>query len=108
MAYMLKNPDAVSDRDRAVYVRAYVDPDAIRAGNGWYQAFGQDIRDEKTYGEVTTPILVLAGEDNYPYLRDLMPGKGTDVRVVKVENSGHYVPEEQPEVVARSLIEFFN
>jgi pimeloyl-ACP methyl ester carboxylesterase len=108
MAYMLKNPDAVGDRDRAVYARAYSDPDAIRAGNGWYQAFGQDIIDQKAYGKVAAPILVLAGEDNYPYLRDLMPDKGTDVRVVEVKNSGHYVPEEQPEIVARSLIEFFN
>ena len=34
--------------------------------------------------------------------------KATDFRLVKVENSGHFMQEEQPEVVARSLVEFFN
>jgi transposase len=27
---------------------------------------------------------------------------------VKVENSGHFMQEEQPEFVARTLVEFFN
>jgi pimeloyl-ACP methyl ester carboxylesterase len=34
--------------------------------------------------------------------------KATNLRLVKVENSGHFMQEEQPEVVARMLGEFFN
>jgi pimeloyl-ACP methyl ester carboxylesterase len=29
--------------------------------------------------------------------------EGFDVRMVKVDNSGHFFPEEQPEVTAREL-----
>jgi pimeloyl-ACP methyl ester carboxylesterase len=107
MGYALKNPKAVGDRDRAVYARAYSYPDAIRAGNGWYQAFGQDIVDQRAYGKVTAPIMALASEDTYPGLRALLPTKGTDVQVVRVANTGHYIPEEQPDAVVRSLTRFF-
>jgi pimeloyl-ACP methyl ester carboxylesterase len=49
----------------------------------------------------------LAGERNYPYLRELLPTQASDVRVVKVNSSSHYVPEDQPEAVVRELLGFF-
>ena len=103
----LRNPAAISERDRAIYAAAYSQPDAIRAGNGWYQTFGQDIIDAKHYGQIATPVLALAGERNYPYLRELLPTQASDVRVVKVDSSSHYVPEDQPEAVVRELLGFF-
>jgi pimeloyl-ACP methyl ester carboxylesterase len=103
----LRNPAAILDRDRAIYAAAYSQPDAIRAGNGWYQTFGQDIIDAKHYGQIATPVLALAGERNYPYLRELLPTQASDVRVVKVDSSSHYVPEDQPEAVVRELLGFF-
>ena len=103
----LRNPAAISERDRAIYAAAYSQPDAIRAGNGWYQTFGQDIIDAKHYGQIATPVLALAGERNYPYLRELLPTQASDVRVVKVNSSSHYVPEDQPEAVVRELLGFF-
>jgi pimeloyl-ACP methyl ester carboxylesterase len=105
--YLTKKPSAIGDRDRAVYARAYAYPDAIRASNGWYQTFGQDIIDEQAYGKVTAPILALGGETGYPLLRALLPSKGTDVRVVRVADSGHFIAEEQPGAVVRSLSRFF-
>jgi pimeloyl-ACP methyl ester carboxylesterase len=103
----LRNPAAISERDRAIYAAAYSQADAIRAGNGWYQTFGQDIIDAKHYGQIATPVLALAGERNYPYLRELLPTQASDVRVVKVNSSSHYVPEDQPEAVVRELLGFF-
>jgi hypothetical protein len=46
---MLKDEGAIDARDRAVYAAAYSSRDAIRAGNGWYQAFPQDIVDDGIY-----------------------------------------------------------
>jgi pimeloyl-ACP methyl ester carboxylesterase len=103
----VRNPAAISERDRAIYAAAYSQPDAIRAGNGWYQTFGQDIIDARHYGQIATPVLTLAGERNYPYLRELLPTQASDVRVVKVNSSSHYVPEDQPEAVVRELLGFF-
>lgn len=100
------HPEAISDRDRDVFARAYNFPEAIRAGNGWYQAFNQDIEDQKTYGLVTKPMLGLTTEPTDAFLQFLWPSQGTDVRVVKVGDSGHFLVEEQPEVVLRLLTEF--
>ena len=57
---MLHNPQAIGERDRAIYANAYNSPDAIRAANGWYQTFGQDIIDLKSYPRLTLPVLGLA------------------------------------------------
>ncbi|WP_433428555.1 alpha/beta fold hydrolase [Nonomuraea sp. CA-141351] len=106
--YLIEDPSAVSDRDRDIYAHAYSTADAIRAGNAWYRAFGQDIADEKTYGPVTAPILALGGgEGGYRLLRQVLTGKGTDVEVVEVPGSGHYIPEEQPDTVVKHLTRFF-
>lgn len=37
-----------------------------------------------------------------------MADKGTDVRVVAVPGSGHYIPEEQPEFLLAELTAFFD
>jgi len=105
--YGAKNRSAITDRDRAVYARAYNYPDAIRASNGWYQTFGQDIVDQRAYGKLTASILGLGGSLGYPSLRALLPTKGTDVRVVRVANSGHFIAEEQPDAVISYLNQFF-
>ncbi|MCB5181689.1 alpha/beta fold hydrolase [Streptomyces antimicrobicus] len=101
------DPDTVDARSRAVYARAYDDPEAVRAGNDWYRAFPQDIADLRTYGPVTVPVLGLGGDrSNYEALRAVVPGLGADTRVVRVKDCGHYLPEEQPEAVLAELLPF--
>ncbi|MFD9070169.1 alpha/beta fold hydrolase [Streptomyces lasiicapitis] len=104
--YQLKDPASIGEHARAVYTRAYSTAAAIRAGNGWYQAFTQDIADFATYERVRAPILGLGGETNYAYLQDRLAAHGTDVRVLAVPDSGHYLPEEQPDFVIEKLTEF--
>lgn len=103
----LVDQDAIGPRDRAIYARAYDTPDAIRATNGWYQAFHQDIADLRTYDKVAAPMLGIACPINHDRLLRVLPEQGLDVRVVRVEDSSHWIPEEQPELVATLLAEFF-
>ncbi|PXX57468.1 pimeloyl-ACP methyl ester carboxylesterase [Nocardia tenerifensis] len=106
--HMLADQSSVEEQARQIYARAYDSPDAIRAGNGWYQTMRQDIADLATYPPLTLPILTLAGEQSYPALREQMsPEMGADIRVVEIKGSGHYLPEEQPEQVTRELTAFF-
>ncbi|WP_405790293.1 alpha/beta hydrolase [Streptomyces sp. NBC_00029] len=101
------DPASIDARSRAVYARAYDSPDAIRAGNAWYRSFAQDIADLAGYAPVTVPLLALGGEySNYEQLREAVPPLGTDTRVVRVDGSGHYLPEERPEVVTAELTRF--
>jgi pimeloyl-ACP methyl ester carboxylesterase len=105
--YLLKDSRSIGPRDRAIYAAAYSSPDAIRAGDAWYQTFPQDIIDSKTYTKLEMPILGL-GSTGYTWLKAALTPKATNFRLVKVENSGHFMQEEQPEFVARTLVEFFD
>ncbi|WP_030672661.1 alpha/beta fold hydrolase [Streptomyces sp. NRRL B-1347] len=105
--YMLKDQSSIDERSRAVYAAAYATPDAMRAGNAWYQSFLRDIDDFETYDRVSAPVLALAGHHNYDYLSAVLPGHASDVRVERIADSGHYLPEEQPEQVTAELTEFF-
>ncbi|WP_052849489.1 alpha/beta fold hydrolase [Streptomyces avicenniae] len=103
------DPGTVDERARQVYTRAYGTADAVRAGNAWYRAFRQDVEDQRAYAPVAAPLLGLGGDlSNYAYLRDVLPGRGTDVRVAEIADCGHYLPEEQPEAVLAELTAFLS
>ncbi|RSM91785.1 alpha/beta hydrolase [Kibdelosporangium aridum] len=102
---ILVDKTSISDRDRAIYAAAWNRPDAIRAGNAWYQGFYQDIEDQKGYPKITAPMLGLAAEYN-DTLQYSLPDKGTDVKLGKIAKAGHFLPEEQPEAVLKALAEF--
>lgn len=101
------NPDAIDERSRAIYARAYNAPDAIRASNGWYQAFHQDIADGKTYAKLTPPVLGLASVLSFEHFKAALPNVATDFLAVQIDGAGHWLAEEQPDAVARELTEFF-
>jgi pimeloyl-ACP methyl ester carboxylesterase len=103
--YLLKDDAAIDARDRAVYASAYSSRDAIRAGNAWYQAFPQDIVDDGTYARLKMPVLGLGGP-SYGFLKATLESKATDVRVFKVEGSGHFMQDEKPEATIRYIEEF--
>lgn len=103
----LVDPASIGPADRAVYARAYDSPEAIRATNRWYQAFHQDIEDIKSYGKFGMPLLGIASPVSHDQFQRLLPTLAPDVRVVKVDRALHWIPEEQPELVARALTEFF-
>ncbi len=103
--YFLVNDNAIDARDRAVYERAYNSADAIRASNAWYKAFEQDVTDNKGYGKLETPTLVLAGPA-YKWMKVVVAKKSTNLTAVEIQNSGHFVQEEQPDFVSTAMIGF--
>ncbi|WP_434443313.1 alpha/beta fold hydrolase [Lentzea sp. E54] len=102
------NPAAIDERSRQIYACAYNTPDAIRASNGWYQAFHQDIADGKTYAKLTPPVLGLASISSYDQFLGALPNVANQFEVVRVDGSGHWLAEEQPDVVAREITRFFS
>ncbi|MFC3897932.1 alpha/beta fold hydrolase [Lentzea rhizosphaerae] len=102
------NPDAIDERSRQIYARAYNSPDAIRASNGWYQAFHQDIADGKTYAKLTPPVLGLASVLSFEQFKAALPNLAIDFKAVQIDGAGHWLAEEQPDAVARELTQFFS
>jgi pimeloyl-ACP methyl ester carboxylesterase len=103
----LADVSRLDERDRQVFARAYDSVDAIRAGDGWFQAFDQDVSDFSRYGKLTVPMLGLASPPNYLAMQDVWPLQGDDVAMAKIDDTGHFLPIEQPEAVARALAAFF-
>lgn len=111
-------PDRITAADLDEYVRTYSAPGAMRAGFAYYRAIGQDARDNAallaTGFRLPMPVLAIGGAVSYPHGRGRgesveasMRRVATSVRGVVVPEAGHFVPEEQPEVVARLLLDFF-
>lgn len=103
--YFLVDESAVDARDRAVYERAYNSADAIRASNAWYQTLTQDVSDNRSYGTLQMPVLAMGGPA-YGWMKKVVSQKASNLTTVKVENSGHFIQEEQPEFVARTMTDF--
>lgn len=107
----LVNQGAVTELDRVVYTAHYDNADAIRASNGWYRTFGQDIADLESYDRISAPILGLVsnlGDGVFAaQMQGTLPTQGSDVKVVVVQNAGHYFVEEAPQAVIDEFNEFF-
>lgn len=103
------NPKAISPADLARYANAYAAPGQLRAGLGFYRAFPADEKfNAAQKNHVGVPI-VLAGSEstmnkaNPAIAQDLRKHGCANVITVAIKNSGHYVVEEQPEIVAQLI-----
>ncbi|WP_236255479.1 alpha/beta fold hydrolase [Chryseobacterium indoltheticum] len=103
---MLVNKDSISEFDRHVYARAYETKEAIRASNGWYQAFPEDIQDIKHMKMIEAQTLALGSPNSIPMLKASLPNYIMNLQLKEIENSGHFILEEQPAEVANLISEF--
>jgi pimeloyl-ACP methyl ester carboxylesterase len=101
--YLTKDSSSIDELDRKVYISEY----SIRANDAWFQAISQDALDVKQFPKLEMPVLGL-GSVGYGWLQASLAPKATHVRIVKIENSSHFFPEEQPVVTAKELTDFFS
>ncbi|NBD23099.1 alpha/beta fold hydrolase [Paenibacillus sp. T1] len=106
MDYLSINPTRIDAFDRSVYAQAYDSRDAIRASNAWFQAWNQDIKDLTAYPLLTMPVLGLASTF-YDMLNPFLASRASDVKMVKLNNVGHFFPDEDPEATINNLMAFF-
>src|SRR4051812_10778268 len=100
----------IADQDIAVYANAYAAPGGLRAGFELYRAFPEDERRfaefEKT--KLPIPILALAGDKSNGSTELSMAREiGTDVRGGVAPDTGHWLPDENPEFLTSQLLDFF-
>lgn len=101
------HPERISEEDRAIYAAAYDEPDAVRAGFAVYGAIHQDLADNETYPLLTMPVLGLGGPYVVGAIEAAVKARAIDTRFVTIEDTGHYLAEEQPEALAAELQKFF-
>jgi pimeloyl-ACP methyl ester carboxylesterase len=79
--------------------------------NGYAEANGVrlhyvvDVVDNKGYGTLQMPVLALGGPA-YGWMKKVVGQKAANLTAVNVENSGHFIQEEQPEFVTRTMVDF--
>ena len=93
--------------DLEVYARHLADPNALRAGFEYYRAFPAAAEQNAVYltRKLDMPVLALSGRA--PWTFEMMRPLAHEVRGGAIENSGHWLAEEQPEALARELRAFF-
>jgi pimeloyl-ACP methyl ester carboxylesterase len=114
---LANNPAAITQEDINEYVSHYSAPGGMHAGFEHYRAFPQDAIQNQNYSKtkLTMPVLALGGE----YIPTLggkiamptviygMKILAQNVTGIIVPNSGHFIPEEQPQFLAEQLLKFF-
>jgi pimeloyl-ACP methyl ester carboxylesterase len=104
--YVMIDDSKISSFERAVYASYYNKPENIRASNAWYQTFTNDIKDAKTYGQLTMPVLGIGSYISYNFMKMGLPYVATNVNVIDILDSGHYLYEEQPQQVLEAVVDF--
>ncbi|RZJ87967.1 MAG: alpha/beta hydrolase [Chryseobacterium sp.] len=102
---LLVQKDTVTEFDLAVYAHHYNNAEAIRASNGWYQAFAKDIEDFKHYDELKLPVLAIGGS-GYEVLKQGLTGAVHNVKLINMKDCGHFLLPEKPAECALELIDF--
>lgn len=105
---LLVNKEAISEFDRAVYCQHYNHPENIRASCAWYQAFGQDIVDQKTYSKIKNSTIGIVSSANVEILNNFLSHNFFEYKMMEVKGAGHFLPEEKPEQIAQAISDFLN
>jgi pimeloyl-ACP methyl ester carboxylesterase len=101
-------PGAIATEDVAAYVHAYSAEGRMDAAFDYCRNIVEDMEFNRQHFKERLPIRLLAvgGEHSIPNMGDALRPYFDTVTSVVVPESGHFVPEEQPEALAKALKAF--
>jgi pimeloyl-ACP methyl ester carboxylesterase len=100
---------SLPEADRVAYTAAYARPGRMRAGWAYFVLFQQAAKDfaQLSQNELTFPVLVIGGEKaNGDVLGRQAKLVASDVTVVVLKDTGHWVLEERPKETTDALVKF--
>src|SRR5229473_2948881 len=100
---------SIPEADRKAYTAAYARPGRMRAGWGYFDSFPQAAKDfaQLSQTRLTMPVLSLGGEKSLgAVLGEQMKLVASDVSVVVLKDTGHWVMEENPKETIDALVKF--
>jgi pimeloyl-ACP methyl ester carboxylesterase len=106
------DPSAISDQDLERYSSAYAAAGAMRAGFELYRAFDRDAEDNRAalerHGKLPMPVLAVGGASSTsgPLVEEMMREVADDVTGLRVPGTAHWIPEENPQALARAVLDF--
>src|SRR5579863_372685 len=100
---------SLAEADRAAYVAAYSRPGRMRAGWTYFASWPDTAKDfaQMAQAQLTMPVLSIAGEKaSAAILGPQMKRVATDVKVIELKGSGHWLMEERPQETMDALVNF--
>jgi pimeloyl-ACP methyl ester carboxylesterase len=104
------NPTPVSQEHLTEYVDQIAKPGALRAGIEYYAAVWKDMADnaESMKTKLTMPVLGIGGSHNAgPFVGKSLEAVADNVRGASISESGHWISDENPAALSKTLLEFF-
>ena len=104
------NQTAVTSEAREEYIRQYSKPGALRAGFEYYRAVFEDAEQNKEYAKekLKIPILAIGGEAGVGnFTMASFQNVASNVTGITLPNTGHFIPEERPNIVVKQILDFF-
>jgi pimeloyl-ACP methyl ester carboxylesterase len=101
-------PGAVSPRDVAAYVAAYAREGRMDAAFDYCRKIVDDMEFNKKQftGKLPVRLLAVGGQYSIPTMGEVLQPYFENVTSVVIPEAGHFVPEEQPEALAKALMPF--
>ncbi|MGB2621756.1 MAG: alpha/beta hydrolase [Candidatus Acidiferrum sp.] len=100
---------SIPEADRRAYLAAYSGPGRMHAAWEYFVSWPQTAKDfaEMAETKLTMPVLSIGGDKSLgEALGTQMKLVATDVKIVIVKNSGHWILEEQPKQTMDALVDF--
>lgn len=100
---------SLSEADRKAYAEAYARPERMKAGWAYFASFPQTAKDfaQLSQTKLNMPVLSLGGEKSLgDVLGQQMKVVATNVTVVVLKNTGHWVLEENFKGTSDALLNF--
>ena len=104
-------PASIDEQTRDHYATLYARPGAIHdAFSGQFAAFAQDAIDNQrlvAQGKLALPVLAIGGDHSYgAHLATEIGFAASNVRSAVINNSGHWIMEEQPQQAIAIIVPF--
>jgi len=104
------NPAAFSDADIDVYAESFAADGGVHAGLAYYRSAALSAEQNQALLETarfTMPVLGVSAQfGSIPDMTAPMRPYAEDARNVTIPDSGHFIPDEQPELLAAAIKEF--
>jgi len=104
------HPERICEEHRKRYLECYTKPGAMSRGFAYYRDMPRSVSQNLEFSKrrLPMPILALGGDSGMgEVLKQLMEKVGDHVEGGAIQDCGHYVIEEQPDVLAANLLKFF-
>ena len=100
---------SIPEAERQAYAAAYARPGRMRAAWAYFASFTQAAKDFTEFAEtqLTMPVLAIGGEKSLgKELGEQVKLAATDVTVVVLPDTGHWIMEERPKETTDALVKF--